>query len=317
MKKLLLAIISAIMVSMSLPAQSSDEGRLPIKAMMPDDVVPDEAARNIETRMQRLLTSNGYADNHYAVRFVLTAKIDVTSKDVVPSNPVRVSEKMDITFMVGDVVENKIYATSTVSVAGIGTNENKAMISAFSKVNPDTPALREMLEQAKAKIVDYYTNNCSAEITLAKTLASMGNYDEAIARMMSVPNVCSTCYQQCQSAAVSFYQQKIDAFGLQQLNKARNAWLENPTIQGASTVAECLSGISPNSACYPDVEKFRTQVTSKLKADEQREWKFRLKQYEDSQAFKKSIVNACREVGVAWASNQPKSVVRNIIRGWW
>lgn len=316
MKKLLV-IISAVMISMSSSAQSSDEGRVSIKAMMPDGVVPDEAARNMETRMQRLLTSNGYADNDYAVRFVLTAKIDVTSKDIVPSTPARVSEKMDITFMVGDVVENKIYATSTVSVAGIGTNENKAMISAFTKVNPDTPALKEMLEQAKSKIVDYYTDNCSAEISRAKTLASTGNYDEAIARMMAVPNVCSACYQQCQSAATAFYQQKIDAIGLEQLNKARNAWLETPNAQGASVVAECLNDISPNSACYADAEELRQQVTSKLKDDEQREWNFRMKQYEDSQALKKNIAKACRDVGVAWASNQPKTVVKNIIRGWW
>ena len=337
MKKLF-AIITAFVCSLSLSAQSSDEGRVSIKAMMPDGIVPDEAARNMETRMQRLLTSNGYADNDYAVRFVLTAKIDVTSKDVVPSTPARVSEKMDITFMVGDVVENKIYATSTVSVAGIGTTENKAMISAFTKVNPNTPALKEMLEEAKSKIVDFYTNNCSAEISRAKTMASTGNYDEAIARMMAVPDVCSTCYQECLSTATSIYQQKIDALSLQQLNKARNAWLENPNAKGAAAVADCLDEISPNSTYYADAEKLRQQVTNKLKADEQREWNFRMKQYNDRQAmlkrqyednkayrnkqqeynqtFKLSIVSACRDVGVAWASHQPKSIVKNIVRGW-
>lgn len=316
MKKLF-AIISAIMIAMSLSAQSSDEGRVSIKAMMPDGVVPDEGARNMETRMQRLLTSNGYADNDYAVRFVLTAKIDVTSKDVVPSTPARVSEKMDITFMVGDIMENKIYATSTVSVAGIGTSENKAMISAFTKVNPNTPALKEMLEQAKAKIIDYYTNNCFDEISQAKALASMGNYDEAIARMMAIPNVCSTCYQECLSTATNIYQQKIDAQGQLQLNKARNAWLENPNAKGAAAVADCLDEISPNCACYADAEELRQQVTRKLKADEQREWNFRMKQYEDNQAFKKSAVKACRDIGVAWGNNQPKTVIKRIIRGWW
>lgn len=113
-----------------------------------------------------------------------------------------------------------------VSVAGIGTNENKAMISAFTKVNPNMPVLKEMLEQAKTKIVDYYTNNYSDEISKAKTLASMGNYDEAIARMMAVPNVCSTCYQECLSTATSIYQQKIDALSLQQLNKQGLPWHE-------------------------------------------------------------------------------------------
>jgi hypothetical protein len=41
------------------------------------------------------------------------------------------------------------------------------------------------------------------------------------------------------------------------------------------------------------------------------------KQYEDSQTYKKSIVKACRDVGMAWANNQPKSIAKTIIRGWW
>lgn len=45
------------------------------------------------TRMQRMLVGNGYGDNGYVERFVLTAKVDVTSKDIVPSTPARVSEK--------------------------------------------------------------------------------------------------------------------------------------------------------------------------------------------------------------------------------
>ena len=44
-------------------AQTSDEGRISIQAMMPDDVIPMEASKNLTTRMQRMLVSNGYGDN--------------------------------------------------------------------------------------------------------------------------------------------------------------------------------------------------------------------------------------------------------------
>ena len=144
------------MMSITTFAQTSDEGRISIQAMMPDDVIPMEASKNLTTRMQRMLVSNGYGDNGYVERFVLTAKVDVTSKDVVPSTPARVSEKMEVTFFVGDVVENKLYASCTISLQGIGTNENKAMISAFSKLNPNHKDFGEMLEKAKNKIVDFW-----------------------------------------------------------------------------------------------------------------------------------------------------------------
>lgn len=310
-------VLILFMLSMTTFAQSTDEGRISIQAIMPDGVIPVEASNNLETRMQRMLVSNGFGDNGYVERFVLTAKVDVTSKDVVPSTPARISEKMDVTFFVGDVVENKLYASCTMSLQGIGTNENKALISAFSRLDPNQKIFAEMLEKAKAKIVDYYTNHCSEEINKARTMASVGNYDEAISRMLAVPNVCSDCYDKCQNAATVFYQQKIDAFGLQQLNMARNTWMKNQSEEGAYEVAQYLDKISPYSSCFAEADKLRSEVSSKLRADEQRAWEMQVKEYEDRQNYKRSIVKACRDVGVAWANNQPKSIVKNIIRSWW
>lgn len=305
----------ALLVSSISFAQSSDDGRISIQAIIPDGDMPVEACHNLETRMQRMLTNNGYGDNGYIERFVLTAKRDVISKDIVPSTPARVSEEMEVTFFVGDVIENKLYASATIMLKGIGTNENKALISAFSKINPNQKNLIDMLSLAKNKIIDFYANHCAEEIRKAQTMASMGNYDEAIARMMAVPNVCSDCYDRCQENVVIFYQQKIDAFSLQQLNKARNAWMKGQDAAHAEEVAEYLNKVSPNSSSYKDAVKFRNAVADKLKMDERREWDFLMQQYKDEQANKTAVIKACREVATAWARNRPKTII-NIIRGW-
>lgn len=76
-----LFLIFTLMMSITTFAQTSDEGRISIQAIMPDDVIPMEASKNLTTRMQRMLVGNGYVDNGYVERFVLTAKVDVTSKD--------------------------------------------------------------------------------------------------------------------------------------------------------------------------------------------------------------------------------------------
>ena len=93
--------------------------------------------------------------------------------------------------------------------------------------------------------------------------------------------------------------------------------MKSQDADGANEVAQYLNAISPYSSCYQDVEKLRKDVVSKLKTDELREWNFQQKQYEDSLDYKRSIVKACREVGMAWVNNQPQSIVKNIIRGWW
>ena len=287
-----------------------------INAQVVDEKLPEEAARNLETKLQSALTTNGYADNGYMERFVLTAKVDVTQKDVTPTTPARISEKMDITLIVGDVVENKLYASVTLQAAGIGTNENKTFINAFRNIKGDNPKIQQMLNEAKEKIVEYYTAQCSSIIQKAQSLTATQAYDEAIFHLTSVPNVCRDCFTQCQQKAGEVYQQKIDAQSKALLEKAKATWAANQNVQSASEVADIISHINPRSSNYTEVVALRSSVEQKLQADAKRDWDFKMKQYEDNQQFKRSIVDAVKAIGVAWASHRPQSVTTTVIRGW-
>lgn len=295
---------------------ATDDSRISINALVADEAIPSEAVSILENKLVMALTANGFADNGYAERFVLTAKADVVSKDIVPSIPPRISQKIDITLAVGDIVENKVYSTYTMTTIGTGTNDTKAFVSAFTKINPQKDELQNMLAEAKTKIVDYYTENTDEIINNAKALAAMQKYDEAIFRLMSVPNIYNKGYKDCQSAAVAIYQQKINHEAETLLAKAKNIWASSPNDTGAQQVAELISKINPKADNYQSVETFRKQVEDKLQDDAKREWEFLMKQYENNQAFKQSIVSACRDIGVAYGKGQPRSTTTTIVRGW-
>ena len=288
-----------------------------INAQVVDEKLPEESARNLETKLQSVLATNGYADNGYMERFVLTAKVDVMQKDVTPTTPARISEKMDITLMVGDVVENKLYASVTLQVVGIGTNENKTFVNAFHNIKGDNPKIQQMLNEAKEKIVEYYTNQCPAIIQKAQGLVANQMYNEAIFLLTSVPDVCRDCFTQCQQQAGIVYQQKIDAESVLLLEKARTAWATNQNAMGANEVADIISQINPRSSNYTEVVTLRSTVEQKLQADAKRDWDFKMKQYEDSEKYKQSIVDAYKAVGMAYAKNRPTTIYRTLIRSWW
>ena len=288
-----------------------------ISAQIVDEKIPEEAARQLETKLQNALISNGFVNNGYVERYVLTAKVDITQKDISPTTPARISEKMDITLMVGDVIENKLYSSVTLSVAGIGINENKTFINAFRNIKGDNPKIQEMLNDAKTKIWDYYTNHCSEIIQKSNSLSSTQSYDEAIFLLSSVPNICDDCFMQCQQQAGVVYQQKIDSEATTLLEKAKTAWAVNQNEQGAKEVANIICQINPKSSIYNQVLSLRNTVNKKLQADEKREWDLKMKQYEDNQAFKRSLVDAATAIGVSWTRNQPKTVYKTVIRHWW
>ncbi len=307
----------ALCCATTLHAQTlSDEGRISMNVMVADDEIPAEACRNLENKLTRAIAVNGYTDNGYCDRFVLTAKVDILSKDVVPSTPARISQKLDVTFIVGDVIENKVYSTCTVSLSGIGINETKAFISAFSKVNPNQRELQDMLMEARQKIVAFYTDRCDEIVRGAQTLADMQQYDEAIFRLISVPNVCADCYRKCQSAAAAIFTHKIDNEAGTLLNQAKVEWMKHSDATGAQVVADIISRINPQAKNYNEVVALCQEVSSKLETDAKQEWDFKMKQYEDNQAFKRSIVDACKAIGVAFGNGQPKNATRNIVNRW-
>ncbi len=289
-----------------------------INAQVVDEKIPEEAARSLETKLQSVLTANGYVDNGYAERFVLTAIVDVTQKEVTPTTPARISEKMDITLMVGDVVENKIYASVTIQAAGIGTNGNKTFINAFRSINSENPRIQQMLNEAKEKIIEYYTNQCPIIIRKVQGLVATQAFDEAIFLLISVPDVCRDCFTQCQRQAGVVYQQKIDAESTILLEKARTVWAtSNQNVQSANEVADIISQINPRCSNYAEVLALRSSIEQKLQADAKRDWDLRMKQYENNEKYKQSIVDAYKTVAVAYAKNRPTTIYRTIVRSWW
>lgn len=316
MKKICLLLVYVCLAYWGANAQTSDESRVSIHALVTDENIPEEATRNLENKLKRALAINGIADNGYAERFVLTAKMDIVSKDIAPTTPARISQKMELTLIVGDVMENKIYESCNLTLTGIGTNETKAFVTAFQKFNPQNKEIQSMLTTAKEKIVAYYTNNCDAIIQQAETLANMDKMDEAIFRLVSVPNVCSDCHQRCQDKASQIYIQKINSEGISLLQKAKAEWMKQPNASGASIVSGIITQIHPKASNYNEVIQLRKEIENKLQADAKRDWDFQMKKYEDNQAFKRSIVDACQAIGVAFGNGQPKNLTKNIVREW-
>ncbi|MBR7031526.1 MAG: hypothetical protein IKI06_09885 [Prevotella sp.] len=241
-----------------------------------------EAGKQLERKMTQLLTANGISSQDANNRFVITAKVDITSKDIVASTPQRISEKIDLTFLVGDVVENKVFETITLPLIGIGINENKAFIAAINQVKPQKAELSEFLNRAKNKIVEYYAVRCTQIIKQAQKLSSGNEYDEAIYQLMQVPDICD-CAKQCQDLMIEYTIKRNNAIAAQLYNEAKARWAASPTQEGASAVADIIAKIPANTSSQSQINSLINAINKKLRDDEKRQWDFRMKQYNDAQ----------------------------------
>ena len=218
MKIVLLQLLFFVLIVCPICGQTD---QLYISVVQPErEEIPTEAGKQLERKMVQLLTANGVSSNDTNNRFVITAKADITSKDVVASTPQRISEKIDLTFIIGDMVENKIFETITIPLIGIGINENKAYIAAINQVKPQSEELVEFLNRAKEKIVNYYSVRCLQIIKQAQQLASKNEYDEAIYQLMQVPDICD-CSNDSQDLMIEYIKKRNNAIAAQLLNEAK------------------------------------------------------------------------------------------------
>ena len=321
MKKKVIVIVAMLLAT---TAMAQNYGQIAINVVVPQmPNIPEEARTALETKMQQVATQYGLASNGLTDRFVMTAKVNVTSKDVTPTTPVKISQKMEVTLFIGDVIDNKLYESVVLNVAGIGQSETQSMIKAFNQIKTSNPQLKVFVEKAERKIVEYYSNNCQFILAEANTLAQQQRYDAAIAKLMAVPKVCKECYEQSMTEAVEVYQKKIDENGALLVQQARNKWLVTRDYSAAKESLAILATIAPQSKAQNDAKRLIGEINTHLRnlesmAEEQRkqEWEFALKQYNDHIKTQHKLIDAARDIGLAYANNQPRTITYNNFISW-
>lgn len=291
-------ILTVIAITINAQVKLDDFGRIVLNTYLSDNIsIPTEAKNLLLTKINQITSNNGMGASQVNPRFIITANVNVGTKDIIAGPPQMIAQNIDITFFVGDAVTNTIFSNTTLSLKGVGINENTVFIDALKTINPKNKEVLSLLEEGKTKIINYYSTNCDFIIKDAQTLVKHEKYDEAIYQLSLVPDVCKDCYFKCLDTLIQIYQQKIDADCKVKFNEAKVTWTAAQTPNGAEKAGDILSTISPMANCQTDVTAFMKVIDAKLKADEKARWQFKMKQYADKIAMQKEQVRIAEEKG--------------------
>jgi hypothetical protein len=342
-KELLFILLLLFTSSVNAQIKLDDFGRIVLNTYLSEEIdIADDAKKLLSNKLSQFTSNNGMGGSQVNPRFIITAKVNVGTKDIIAGPPQMIAQNVDVTLYIGDAITNTIFSNVTLSLKGVGTNENKAFIEAFKAINSNNKEVIEFLEAGKNKIINYYSTNCDFIIKDAQTLVNQQKYDEAIYKLSLVPEVCQDCYFKSLDYLSLVYQQKIDAECKLKLNEAKVTWASAQNSSGAEKAGDILSTINPLASCQSEINNFIKSIDAKLKADEKERWEFKMKQYADKIAMQKDQIRIAeekskrddtyrenqsqrnleldkirldnyREVAVEYARNQPKSVTYNNI----
>ena len=301
MLKNFLNIVLLLFTFLNLPAQNklNDVNRIVLNTYIPEQVIPlpSGAKGLLENKLNQIASNNGMGGSALEPRFVIAATVLELGKDIVAGPPIMTSLTLQVTFYVADAIENRIYANSQVEVKGVGDGNNsaKAYLDAIKKINVNHPNIKALITESKNEIIDYYNTQCDFIIRNAVSFSKKGEYDAAMAKLASIPDICESCYIKAMDTMQSVYQQKIDKECLLIMRDAKTTWMASKNDSGAAKVAQIINSISPFSTCEPDASNLMNEISKKLEADKRALWEFQVQKHRDAVKLKQEAIRVDEE----------------------
>ena len=301
-------------------SKTSDAGRIILNTVVPKQIegLTESAKANLVNKLSQIATKNGMGGSALNPRFVLAANVVVLTKDITPTAPPMHAYTIEVTLFIGDGIEGTKFASTSVTLKGVGETETKAYMMALKNLKVDDAKYQDFIETGKRRIVEYYTAKCDFIIKEAEQLASRAEFDAAIAKLVAVPEVCKECFDKAMAAVGPIYQQQIDRTCKLNLSNATSVWNAGQNQDAASKAGKLLSVIDPNSSCYKDAVALSDKIAKRVLELDNRQWDFEMRQYDNQISIEMATIQAARDIGVAYGESQPQNVTYNYDAwGWW
>ena len=303
MKRIFTFFISLGMVVVSM-AQSNNIS-LYVYAPEQAEKVPDTSVNYLINSLCNAVTTDGLAaQNDFMTQFTLMPKIGVATKNILANVQQQVVLTLDVWLQVADRLTGTVYASCTLNMKGVGTNETKAYISAFRTLSKSNRQIQSLVSTAKQKILAYYESESDNIIKRAKQLAAQEMYDEAFYLLSMIPSQCSK-FDDGIAASLDIWQNYKDKACHENLAKAKSIWVAGQDLEAANNAGAYLSQILPDSGCYDEAQR----LCDDIKAKTGELWKFEMSMYKDENELRMAKIKAMQEIGVAYGQGQQPNMI--------
>lgn len=271
----------------------------------------------LENNLRSLISRVGL-EAGYGGRFILAANVNLLDKTMTNSAPVKVLQKVQITFAIGDSKSGTCFGTTTMECRGLGNTDREAMLNSFRNLRP-SPELKALVSQSKDRIVSYYDANGPAIIANAKSLVSGQRYEEALYELSFIPSECSI-FPEAASMMSNIYQTNINHDAAQMLSEAQALWSSDPNPGPAADEAlRILEQINTDAKCFTQAQSLMKTIQRRVQNVSDREYAdeiaYRNAQLNAATTLEKARINAARAIGVAYAQSRPRVVYH--VHSWW
>ncbi|MDX2189821.1 MAG: hypothetical protein SFY32_08145 [Bacteroidota bacterium] len=280
-KKLLCVtlLLTTLLYAQNDGATADDAGKIALNTYVSEKLMstlPITAKMALENKIGQLATQNGYGGTGSG-RFIITPNVILLTKEATATAPPMTAVTVEVTLYIADMETKTKFSSTSVQLKGVDKVENKAIVEAIKTLNISTPAMKKFVDDGKNKIIEYYNTKCDFILKDAQSLTDQNKYEEALAKLNGVPDVCKACYTKAKDAIAPVYKKYMEKTCSSKLLEARMSFAANPTSMGADQAKVALSMIDPEASCFPKALTLADSIAKKVVQNENKAYDFALK----------------------------------------
>ena len=254
---LLIFIISVSLNAQNTRGKTNDAGRIVLNTFLGEmEGVPPAAAKLLKNKLSQMVAKSGMGGSESFPRFVISADVDVLTKDFTQTIPQKIGLTLGVNLYIGDGIEGTVFASRYIELKGIANNETKAFIQSFRPISPRNKKFNEFIETGKNKIIEYYNSKCDFILKEANTLADQKDFDNSISKLVEIPDVCKECYDKAMDLSSTIFKRKMENECQENMSKSNSLIAQDKWEEAANPIV----GYTPDMACYPDVKSLFTKI---------------------------------------------------------
>lgn len=233
---------------------TAQEKKIYLTPMVSDAIgIPAASQKTLLHKLNQMALQNGLAAQDG--NFVLTASVSVIGREEVPTAPPQLAIKAEVMLYVVNLLDDIVVAENSITVRGVDTNESKAYNRAINQINPRSPQVQEFVAQAKANIVQYYSDKAETLMAKAKSLAAKGQYPEALAVLDPIPEEVPA-YVTVSALRDEIFFQWVDTQAVALIEVAK----KDMALGKYAEAYESLLAVSPLSTHFPEVQAMSSEI---------------------------------------------------------
>lgn len=162
--------------------------------------------QKLETKIAQIINISNEATVGYFNDFVVYPVVSIDETSVVEGGMQNITvSTIDFSLFVKQLSSNLVYNAFSKKLKGSGNNKAQAITNAFNQIKVKDEIYLQFIKTAKAKIFEYYNDNCKLIIKKAGDIAAKQDYEQALGILQSIPSASSSCYNEAQKKSLDVY----------------------------------------------------------------------------------------------------------------